>query len=234
MVSGSEVVRVLLVDDDPAIRAALASMLATDPSLSVVAQAHDGVDALSVLDQHRVDVVLLDLRMPRGSGFTVLDRLRTRAASSREAASPSPPSPRVIVLTTYGDADSVRRAIAAGADGFLLKSGDPRVLLDAIHGTAAGQTWLAPDVATFVADDTRRRSAARDDARRASDELARLSPREHDVARLVARGLTNGEVGTHLHLSESTVKAYLSSALDRLGLRNRVELAVLVWQSLEA
>lgn len=220
--TGSDVIRVLVAEDDPGVRAALGAVLSTDPMITVVAQSPDGVEALSVLERHRVDVVLLDLRMPRGSGFVVLERLRSMSSA-----------PRVIVLTTYGDAQSVRRAIAAGADGFLLKSGDPRVLLDAIHGTAAGQTWLAPDVAAFTADDTRRRSVSLENAREAASALARLSPREHDVAQCVARGLTNGEVGAHLHLSESTVKTYLSSALDRLGLRNRVELAALVWRSLD-
>jgi DNA-binding NarL/FixJ family response regulator len=214
------VTRVLVVDDDPEVRRTLAAVIATDPGLELVAEAADGRAAVALAAQHRPDVVLLDIRMPGLDGLTALERLR-----------PADGGPRVVMLTTFGEAGNVRRAIAAGADGFLLKAGDPHALLAAVHGTARGEAWLSPAVARFVADDLRREAGARERAEAAAQALAGLTEREREAARKLAQGLSNAEIGAELFLAESTVKAYLGSAMSRTGTRNRVELAALVWQA---
>ncbi|MEU4363410.1 response regulator transcription factor [Promicromonospora sp. NPDC023987] len=213
-------VRVLVVDDDPRVRDVLTGTFATDPDIDVVARAADGREALAVARSRLLDVVVLDVRMP------VLDGLGTLEVIRREQL-----PVRVVVLTSFGESEYVRRAIALGADGFLLKSGDPHDLLRAVRGTAEGETWLSPAVAHQVARDLRRGDAGHADAELAAGRLAALTARERDVADLLAQGRTNAEIATDLHLSESTVKAYVSSAMDRLGVRNRVELAWQVWSA---
>jgi DNA-binding NarL/FixJ family response regulator len=213
-----EQIRVLIVDDDHDVRCTLASILATDPAMKLVAKAADGRQALLAASAHSPDVIVLDIRMPTLDGLTTLERLQQDGTTAR-----------IVMLTTFGDGDNVRRAIAAGAAGFLLKSGDPQELLQAIHGTQTGETWLAPQVAGFVAQDVRRHLAGKKEATEAARTLSQLTSREREVAELLARGLSNQEIGQELFLTESTVKAYVSTALDRLGRRNRVELASLVW-----
>lgn len=211
-------VRVLIVDDDHEVRRTLAAILATDPNVAVVAELPDGRQALAAVRAQQPDVVLLDIRMPNLDGLAALERLRHERTTAR-----------ILMLTTFGDGDNVRRAVAARADGFLLKSGDPQQLLQAIHGTMNGETWFSPQVAGIVADDVRRHLSGQQEATDAARLLAELTPRERDVAELLAHGLSNHEIGQQLFLSESTVKAYVSAALDRLERRNRVELAALVW-----
>lgn len=213
-------VRVLVADDDSRVRDVLTATFATDPDIDVVAQAADGREALAVLRSRLLDVVVLDVRMP------VLDGLSTLEVIRRERI-----PVRVVVLTSFGESEYVRRAIGLGADGFLLKSGDPHDLLRAVRGTAAGETWLSPAVAHQVARDLRRGRTGQDDAAHAAGRLAALTARERDVADLLAQGRTNAEIAADLHLSESTVKAYVSSAMDRIGVRNRVELAWQVWSA---
>lgn len=210
----------MVVDDDPDVRRTLGSVIATDAGLELVAEAADGRAAARLARQHRPDVVLLDIRMPGPDGLATLEVLRRDV-----------PATRVVMLTTFGEGDYVRRAIAAGADGFLLKAGDPHALLAAVHGTARGEAWLSPAVARVVADDLRRSAGDRLGAAEAARALASLTDREREAAGHLARGLSNAEIGAALFLTESTVKAYLSSAMARTGTRNRVELAALVWRA---
>jgi DNA-binding NarL/FixJ family response regulator len=214
------VTTVMLVDDDPDVRRTLAAVIATDPGVELLAEAADGRAALALARQHRPDVVLLDIRMPGPDGLATLASLKRQA-----------PPTRVVMLTTFGEGDYVRRAIADGADGFLLKAGDPHTLLAAIHGTAKGEAWLSPAVARFVADDLRRSAGDRGEAEAATRVLATLTDRERETAEHLARGLSNAEIGAALYLTESTVKAYLSSTMARTHTRNRVELAALVWRA---
>ncbi len=210
--------RVMIVDDDPDVRRTLGDVLGTDPGVDLVATATNGREALAMARAQRLDVVLLDIRMPHLDGLDTLDELRRADV-------------RVIMLTTFGEADYVRRAIAAGADGFLLKAEDPRDLLRSIHGTMHGETWLSPVVARFAAQDVQRHVVSLHEAARAATVLEALTPREGEVAGLLAQGMSNAEIGRELFLSESTVKAYVGAALSRLGLRNRVELAAMVWKA---
>ncbi|ROO83239.1 LuxR family two component transcriptional regulator [Actinocorallia herbida] len=206
-------VRVLLADDEPLLRAGVRAVLAADPGLEVVAEAGDGHEAVAGVLAHRPDVVLLDIRMPRMDGLEAAAELRRTA-----------PETAVVILTTFSEDAYITRALAEGADGFLLKTGDPRDLLAGVRAAASGGVCLAPSVARRLVDGLGGERLAR--AARARDAVARLTPRERDVLALVAEGLSNAEIGRRLHLVEGTVKAHVSSILARLDAANRVQAAI--------
>ncbi|GIJ67606.1 response regulator [Virgisporangium ochraceum] len=212
----TDAVRVLVVDDDPLVRAGLALILDTTPDITLVGEAADGTEVARAVDEHRPDVVLMDIRMPRLDGLTATELLRVR-----------PDPPEVIVLTTFQADEYVLRALRAGASGFLLKDTPPAEILRAIHRVAAGEPILSPAV-------TRRLIAhvgvtgVNDRYRRARQTLARLSDRERDVAMAVGRGRSNAEIGEELFMGIGTVKAHVSSILTKLGLNNRTQIALLV------
>jgi DNA-binding NarL/FixJ family response regulator len=210
-------IRVLLVDDDALVRSGLRLMLAGAATLEVVAEAADGREVLGAVDLHRPDVVLMDIRMPQLDGI---------AATRLLAAQPHPPA--VLVLTTFDADELVLRALQAGAAGFLLKDTPPAEIVRAIELVHAGEGMLSPAVTrrliALVAGDSDAGARA-DDAR---ERLAALSPREHDVALAVGRGQANAEIAAALHLSVPTVKAHVSRLLDKLGVDNRVQIALLV------
>jgi DNA-binding NarL/FixJ family response regulator len=210
-----EPIRVLVADDDVETRMAIAQIVDTDAALTVVAQAGDGREAVAQVFKRTVDVVLLDIRMPVLDGLSALSELRRH-----------PNAARVIMLTTFGEAQYVRKAISLGADGFLLKSGDPHHLRAAIQAVDSGDAWLSPAVARMVADELHHLTAP---VPAAQAQLDVLSPQEESVLALVAQGQTNAEIATALHLTENTVKGYVSSLLGRLGVRNRVEAALVSW-----
>ena len=208
--------RVLIVDDDELVRAALTMMLDGAAGIAVVGQAADGDQVPDAIAAHAPDVVLMDLRMPRVDGLTALSRLRSR-----------PRPPEVIVLTTFDTDEHVLRALRAGAGGFLLKHTPPDEIARAVRRVAAGEPMMSPEVLrrmmTFVA-----RTGVDPGQQRARAALDRLSPGERDVALLVAQGRTNQEIGTALRMSTATVKAYVSRILTKLDLTNRVQVALLV------
>lgn len=210
-------IRVLLVDDDALVRSGLRMMLAGAATLEVVAEADDGREVLGAVDLHRPDVVLMDIRMPQLDGV---------AATRLLAAQPDPPA--VLVLTTFDADELVLRALQAGAAGFLLKDTPPAEIVRAIELVHAGDGMLSPAITrrliSLVARDSD--AAARTDRARA--RMAKLSPREHDVALAVARGQANAEIAAALHLSVPTVKAHVSRLLDKLDVNNRVQIALLV------
>lgn len=208
--------RVVLVDDDPLVRSALTLMLGGQSDLEVVGEAGDGRDGLAMIERLRPDVVLMDIRMPRLDGLAA-----TRALHSRTDP------PRVIVLTTFDADDNVVDALAAGAEGFLLKDTPPPQIIAAIRAVAAGDPMLSPSVTRTLiqrlrddADDDRSETAAR--------RLAVLTEREHDVALAVGRGLSNAEIAGELHLSVPTVKAHVSRLFEKLHVTNRVQIAICV------
>jgi DNA-binding NarL/FixJ family response regulator len=213
-------VRVLLVDDDPLLRSGLRLMLAPEESIDVVGEAGDGDEVLAAVDRHRPDVVLMDIRMPRLDGIAATRLLR---------AQPRPPA--VIVLTTFDADDLVLRALEAGAIGFLLKDTAPAEIVRAIHHAHAGGSMLSPTVArqlvALVAGDGEAGSR-REAARR---RLAQLSPRERDVALAIGRGWANAEIASELHISVGTVKSHTSQLLAKLGVDNRVQIALLVQEA---
>ncbi|MFI6791490.1 response regulator transcription factor [Nonomuraea sp. NPDC050383] len=197
---------VLIVDDHPVVREGLRGMLAAEPGIEVAGEAGSGDEAVAVAPRLRPDVVLMDLRMPAGDGVSAIRRLG--------------PEFRVIVLTTYeGDAD-VGRALAAGAAGYLLKDVSRAELAAAVRAVAGGGTALAPSVAARLAGAPAGNTPA-------ATEGAGLSAREREVLELVARGLTNAEIGRRLFIGEATVKTYLLRVFRKLGVGDRTS-AVLV------
>ncbi|WP_210115891.1 response regulator [Acidipropionibacterium timonense] len=207
---------VLLIDDDPLVRAGLRLILGGAPTLEVVGEGADGDEAVGLVTRYRPDVVLMDIRMPRVDGLEATRRLR-------DLADP----PRIVVLTTFDSDDLVLRALVAGADGFLLKDTPPPRMIEAIGQVAAGEQILSPSVVSQVIDMATRSTASprQEEARGA---LARLNDRERAVALAVGEGLTNAEIARREYLSVATVKAQVTHILEKLGATNRVQVALIV------
>ena len=213
--AGARPTRVLLVDDDPLVRAGLSMILSSADDLAVVGEAGDGADAVAAVRTHRPDVVLMDVRMPRLDGL---------AATRAVTALPDPP--KVVVLTTFGLDEYVFRALEAGASGFLLKDTPPRDLVAAVRVVASGEAMLSPSVTRTLIG---RFASSGADARReeALARLAPLTPREREVLVAVGRGLSNADIAKELYTSEATVKTHVSRLLLKLGCGNRVQIAIL-------
>jgi DNA-binding NarL/FixJ family response regulator len=210
-------IRVLLVDDDPLVRAGLTMMLAGASQIEVVGEAEDGRGVLPAVDLHNPEVVLMDLRMPHLDGIAATRLLRTQ---------PHPPA--VLVLTTFDADELVLRALQAGAAGFLLKDSAPADIVRAIESVHAGDGTLSPAIArrliALVAGD--HGAAARQE--QARHRLASLTVREREVALAVGEGSSNAEIASQLHMSLATVKAHVSRLLTKLDVANRVQIALLV------
>jgi len=209
-------IRVLLIDDDPLVRAGLRMILSSAEDLTVVGEVRDGAQAVQAVREHRPDVVLMDIRMPELDGISATKQLR-------ELRQP----PQVIVLTTFHLDDYVIRALRVGASGFLLKDTPPTDIVNAIRVVATGEAMLSPAVTRTllarVAD-----TAINDRRAAATARLAALSDREREVAVAVAAGGSNADIAAQLYLSEATVKAYVSRLLTKLDAANRVQIAILV------
>jgi DNA-binding NarL/FixJ family response regulator len=213
-------VRVLVVDDDPLVRAALAMVLGGAADLELVGEATDGDEVPAAVERCSPDVVLMDIRMPRTDGLTATERLLT----GRDA-------PEVIVLTTFDADEQVLRALRAGASGFLVKDTPPAAIVEAVRRVAAGEPMLSPTVTRqLIAHVATVDQAAPAEARtsRARARLDQLSDREREVALAVGRGLSNAQIGAELYLSVATVKAHVSRLLVKLDVANRVQIALLM------
>ena len=206
--------RILLVDDDPLVRSGLRLLLTSDPQIEVVGEAADGDEVVEATQRHGPDVVLMDLRMPRLDGI---------AATRAVRALPRPP--QVIALTTWDVDDAVLRSLEAGAEGFLLKSASPAEIISAVKAVVAGDAVLSPRSTRQVLDHYTRDGSqqARQEAEAA---MAGLTEREQEVAIAVGQGLSNGEAAERLFVSAATVKAHLAAIQSKLGVRNRVQVAV--------
>ena len=209
-------VRVVLIDDDPLVRAGLKLMLGGHEGVDFVGQGGDGSEAAALVAEHRPDVLLMDIRMPGKDGLTATEELMAHKDA-----------PRVVILTTFDSDDAVLRALAAGAAGFLLKDTPPDRMLEAIKQVAAGEHTLSPSVVSqVIAAATRHRGDPRREDARA--DLAALNAREKEVAIAIGRGMTNAEISARHYLSLATVKGVVTQIFDKLGLTNRVQVAIKV------
>ena len=215
----TDVYDLLLVDDDPMVRTGLGLILGGDPGITIVAEAVDGEDAVRVVAEHRPDVVLMDIRMPRRDGL-----------SATEAILAMPDPPRILVLTTFDADDLVLKALRAGAAGFLLKDTPPARLVEAVRAVADGQPMLSPSVtAQLIAAVAQPELGAAQSARAAAEgKLATLTDREVEVAQAIGRGLSNQEIAGELYMSVATVKAHVGRLFTKLDVDNRVQIAILV------
>ncbi|MFD8971854.1 MULTISPECIES: response regulator [unclassified Streptomyces] len=208
-------IRVVIADDEPLIRAGIRMILISDPDIEVVGEAADGRAAVEAARAHAADVVLLDIQMPVLDGLSALPELR-RAA----------PASRVIVLTTFGERENVLRALEHGCAGFLLKDTAPAELIRAVRAAAAGDAYLSPAATRHVVE---RLATGREAARseQARVRVAALSEKEREVLAVLGEGLSNADAGRRLHMSEATVKTYVSRILAKLDCENRVQAALL-------
>jgi len=211
------VIRALITDDQQAVRAGFAALLETQPDITVVATAADGEEAVQRSLEHRPDIVLMDIRMPKLDGIAA-----TREICAAESG------PRVLVLTTFDLDEYVYDALQAGASGFLLKDAPPETLFEAVRVVAAGEALLAPAVTRrLIAEFARLRPPKR--IRR--EDLQALTRREVEVLALVAAGLSNHEIAERLVLSNETVKTHVSHVLRKLALRDRAQAVVAAYES---
>jgi DNA-binding NarL/FixJ family response regulator len=211
-------IRVLLADDQAMIRSGLRLILNDQPDIKVVAEAADGVEAVALARELRPDVCLVDIRMPRLDGLDV-----TRALAGPAVVAPL----RVVIVTTFDTDEYVYGALKAGAIGFILKDAGPALLAEAVRAASNGDALISPAITLRLL----RHLAAAEPAPADSEAANRLSAREVDVTKAVARGRTNTEIGAELFISLSTVKTHVASIQAKLGLRNRVEIAAWAFQT---
>jgi DNA-binding NarL/FixJ family response regulator len=204
------VIRVVVVDDQQIVREGFGALLSTQPDIEVVATAADGEQAVAVCGQHRPDVVLMDIRMPVMDGIEATRRLTSK----------------VLVLTTFDLDEYVYDALTAGASGFLLKDVPAEKLFDAVRVIAAGEALLAPSITRRLIGEF-----ARQRPRPTPDALRELTPRETEVLRLIAEGLSNAEIAARLVVSDETVKTHVSRVLFKLGLRDRTQAVITAYES---
>jgi DNA-binding NarL/FixJ family response regulator len=212
-------IKVVIVDDDPLVRAGLAMILGGARDICLVGEAADGREGLAVIGESKPDVVLMDIRMPHMDGLEATAQLVG-----------GPDAPAVIVLTTFDADEYVVRALGDGATGFLLKDTPPASIVDAVRKVADGEPMLSPSVTAQlirqVSDSSPMRADDRGRAARA--RLAELSDREREVATAVGVGKSNAEIARDLYMSVATVKAHVSRILTKLGAANRVQIAICV------
>jgi DNA-binding NarL/FixJ family response regulator len=236
-------IRVLVVDDQVMIRDGLATLLSAAPDIEVVGLASDGRAAVELCRELRPDVVVMDVRMPVLDGLAAtaeivggrlpvgIDACRGEPAARARldlGAPGAPPGPKVLILTTFDLDEYVYEALAAGASGFLLKDASGADLITGVRVVAGGEALLAPSVTRRLIDDFARR---RRHERPSPQTAATLTPRERDVLRLIARGLSNAEIADELTLAEQTVKTHVGNMLTKLGLRDRTQAVVYAYEN---
>jgi DNA-binding NarL/FixJ family response regulator len=209
-------IKVLLVDDDALVRAGLRMILSSAEDLEVVGEADDGARVLAAVREHRPDVVLMDIRMAEMDGITATAALRRLD-----------PRPQVIVLTTFQADEQVMSALRAGASGFLVKDTPPAEIINAVRVVATGDAIISPSVTRTLLSHFGNVQAS-ERHRAAWQRLAALTDREREVAAAIASGASNAEVAASLFMSEATVKAHVSRLFTKLGVTNRVQIAIVV------
>jgi len=221
MSAPAALVRIVVADDHQIVRSGFAALLGTQPDFTVVGTAEDGAEAVRVCKETSPDVVLVDVRMPGMDGIEATRQL-TGPGSGNDR-------PRVLILTTFDLDEYVYDALRAGASGFLLKDVTAEQLFHAVRVIAAGEALLAPTVTRRLISEFARQRPRTDSSRTA--RLATLTPRETQVLRLVAEGLSNPEIAARLVLTEETVKTHVSRVLAKLGLRDRTQAVVTAYET---
>ncbi|GGH44096.1 response regulator [Microbacterium album] len=213
-------IRVVVADDQELIRTGLTAIIDAEPDLTVVGEAEDGAEAARLAIVAAADVVLMDIEMPGTTGIEGIALLRAER-----------PGPRVLLLTMFDLEEYVFEGLKAGASGFLLKTSPTADMLDAIRAVHQGRQVLAPSViARLVTSFVQRTPAGSRDRADAAEVLRDVTERELAVIRALTRGMSNAEIAAHLHLSEATVKTYVTRILAKLGLRDRVQLVILAYE----
>jgi DNA-binding NarL/FixJ family response regulator len=221
MTSPSPVIRIVVADDHQVVRAGFATLLDTQPDFMVVGTAVDGAEAVRVCRELRPDVVLMDVRMPGMDGIE----------ATRQLAGRGDGGPRILILTTFDLDDYVYDALCAGASGFLLKDVTAERLFEAVRVIAAGEALLAPAVTRRLISEFSRIRPRQVSPPAAMAALRELTPRETEVLRLIAEGLSNPEIAARLVVTEETVKTHVSRVLSKLGLRDRTQAVVTAYES---
>jgi DNA-binding NarL/FixJ family response regulator len=215
-------VSVLVVDDQPLVRAGLAALLRAAPDLDVVGEAADGEQAIARCAATSPEVILMDVRMPGLDGITATRRILDGAAEQ---------PPRILILTTFDLDEYLYDALAAGAAGFLLKEAEPARLLSAIHTVAAGDLLFAPVLTRRLIETYVRHRAPLGRSGALRNRLGMLTDRECEILRLVGTGITNGDIAQRLAITEGTVKTHLSRVMTKLDLRSRAQAVVMAYES---
>jgi DNA-binding NarL/FixJ family response regulator len=207
------VIKVLIADDQAMVRTGFGMIIGAQPDMEVIGEAADGVEAVAAARRLRPDVALLDIRMPKMDGLEAL----------RLLAGPGVAEPvKVVVVTTFDLDEYVHKALRNGAAGFLLKDSGPALLIEAVRAAVSGDALISPSITVRLLEHLSPPAPTGDDGG--------LSPRELDVVKLAARGLTNAEIATELFISVGTVKTHLGSVQTKLSARNRVEIAAWAWE----
>ncbi|MEU8818703.1 response regulator transcription factor [Actinoplanes sp. NPDC048796] len=206
-------IRVLIADDQAMVRTGFGMIIGAQPDMEVVGEASDGVEAVALARKLKPDVALFDIRMPKMDGLEAL----------RLLAGPGVPDPlRIVVVTTFDLDEYVHQALRNGAAGFLLKDSGPALLIEAVRAAVSGDALISPSITVRLLEHLSPPAAATDEGG--------LSPRELEVVKLTARGLTNAEIAAQLFISVGTVKTHLGSIHTKLNTRNRVEIAAWAWE----
>ena len=208
-------IRVLIADDQSMVRAGFRMLLAGEQDMEVVAEASNGLEAVAKAARFDPTVILMDIRMPELDGLQATRRI---IATDNTA--------RILILTTFGLDEYVYEALSAGASGFVLKDDPPEQLIEAVRTVAAGDALLSPAITKHVI-----KQFTSIPRHVPPKELDELTAREQDILRLIARGLSNAEIGAELYISETTVKTHVTHILQKLGLRDRVQVVVLAYQA---
>nr|EKW0394900.1 two-component system response regulator NarL [Proteus mirabilis] len=204
---------ILLIDDHPMLRNGVKQLLSLDTTLTVVGEAGDGIQGVKLAEELDPDLILLDLNMPGMNGFETLDQLRLRSLSGR-----------IVVFSVSNYSDDLITALKRGADGYLLKDMEPEELLAALQQAAAGKMVVSPTLTPILAQ------SLREDRSEGERDIDQLTPRERDILKLIAQGLSNKMIARKLDITESTVKVHVKHLLKKMKLKSRVEVAVWVHQ----
>ncbi|HGN0826176.1 TPA: two-component system response regulator NarL [Proteus mirabilis] len=204
---------ILLIDDHPMLRNGVKQLLSLDTTLTVVGEAGDGIQGVKLAEELDPDLILLDLNMPGMNGFETLDQLRLRSLSGR-----------IVVFSVSNYSDDLITALKRGVDGYLLKDMEPEELLAALKQAAAGKMVVSPTLTPILAQ------SLREDRSESERDIDQLTPRERDILKLIAQGLSNKMIARKLDITESTVKVHVKHLLKKMKLKSRVEVAVWVHQ----